>query len=401
MGRALAQRATGSDPASFAKLARKIALLVEADDFVSSHCPTLMDVAGALARDVVVIGPSHVCRELHKLGASTVAFEGRATLTNPARDALTAWKLARILEAEDADAVHVVGVGPAFLCGLAFRLAGGSRILVHLPDLEALARAGALPRLYYVSPPRIIGALLRRPASFLLVENAADVADLRAKGIDPGARLSVINGPGVDPDAYPLMPPVQGDMPVVACIAPMVMSSGVDVLMRAFERVWARGVRMELELAGERIDKVAAIPTEEMERWSLHPGVRVGEPPTDVREVWRRAEICVLPAGRHQRLPRAVLQAAACGRALIVTEQAGGGSFVRDGMEGLVVPAGDPVALGEALERLARDAELRQRLGHAARLRVLHGFTEAHVRETLRGAYLSLLDASRADQAAR
>ena len=116
----------------------------------------------------------------------------------------------------------------------------------------------------------------------------------------------------------------------------------------------------------------------------------------DVREVWRRAEICVLPATGRQGLPRALLEAAACGRALIVTEGAGGGSFVRDGVEGLVVPRGDAAALAEAIELLARDADLRVRLGEAARLRVLQGFTEAHVKQALQAAYLSLLASHRA-----
>jgi glycosyltransferase involved in cell wall biosynthesis len=114
--------------------------------------------------------------------------------------------------------------------------------------------------------------------------------------------------------------------------------------------------------------------------------------PADVREVWRRAEICVWPAESRQGLPRAVLEAAACGRAPIVTDLPGGpAGFVRDGVEGLVVPAGDTSALAAALERLARDAGLRLRLGTAARLRLLQGYTEAHVETTLHGAYLSLL----------
>jgi glycosyltransferase involved in cell wall biosynthesis len=112
--------------------------------------------------------------------------------------------------------------------------------------------------------------------------------------------------------------------------------------------------------------------------------------PEDSREIWRRAEICVWPAYARQGLPRALLEAAACGRALIVTDAAGGRGFVRDGVEGLIVPAQDATALGAALEQLARDAGLRQRMGAAARLRVLQGFTEAHIKEVLRGAYLSL-----------
>jgi glycosyltransferase involved in cell wall biosynthesis len=63
-------------------------------------------------------------------------------------------------------------------------------------------------------------------------------------------------------------------------------------------------------------------------------------------------------------------------------------------VEGLVVPASDPAALAEALERLARDASLRARLGAAARLRVLQGYTDAHIGETLRNVYRSLLSAA-------
>jgi glycosyltransferase involved in cell wall biosynthesis len=113
--------------------------------------------------------------------------------------------------------------------------------------------------------------------------------------------------------------------------------------------------------------------------------------PDDVREVWRRAEICVWPGETRQGLPRAVLEAAACGRALVVTDLPGCSGFVRDGVEGLIVPVRDTSALAAALERLARDTSLRLRLGAAARLRLLQGYTEAHVKEALRGAYLSLL----------
>jgi glycosyltransferase involved in cell wall biosynthesis len=103
----------------------------------------------------------------------------------------------------------------------------------------------------------------------------------------------------------------------------------------------------------------------------------------------------VWPAESRQALPRAVLEAAACGRALVVSDLPGGCSFVRDGVEGLIVPARDTSALAAALERLARDSSLRLRLGTAARLRLLQGYTEAHVKEALRGVYLSLLGTPR------
>jgi glycosyltransferase involved in cell wall biosynthesis len=94
-------------------------------------------------------------------------------------------------------------------------------------------------------------------------------------------------------------------------------------------------------------------------------------------------------------MPRALLEAAASARPLVVTDVPGCRHFVRDGVEGFVVPPEDADALATALERLARDADLRRRMGEAARLRLLHGFTEAHVKQSLRSAYASMLERDR------
>ena len=77
-------------------------------------------------------------------------------------------------------------------------------------------------------------------------------------------------------------------------------------------------------------------------------------------------------------------------RAAIVTDVPGCRHFVRDGVEGLVVPPGDAIALADALERLARDAGLRERLGAAARGKILDHYTEAHVQAGIEHAYRSM-----------
>jgi glycosyltransferase involved in cell wall biosynthesis len=268
--------------------------------------------------------------------------------------------------------------------------------VVHLPDLRALvAEPGGLAWPYRHLVVRLLASLLRRPGSFLLVEREDDLGALRQWGIDPGARFAVLGGAGVDPDVYPVLPPSQSEIPVAAYVGPLDAASGLDELLQAFERLWARGLRLQLDICGERTADSGAAPVSGWERASLHPGVRLLSYPADTREIWRRAEICVWPAHARQGLPRALLEAAACGRALIVTDAAAGCAFVRHEVEGIVVPARDSAALGVALEQLARDAGLRQRMGAAARLRVLQGYTAAHVREVLRGAYLSLMSGYR------
>jgi glycosyltransferase involved in cell wall biosynthesis len=378
-----------------ARSAGKVLILAGDDRDTVAHCRVLLDALEGFAREVVVVGRHAVAN-----GAEAHPHIGRIDLDcaadwqDPLAKAGDAWRLARIVEAERPDVVHAIGVRPAALAGLALRLARAERMIAHLPDLRALEpKSGGLPWPYRHLALRLLATLLRRPGSFLLVEREGDLSGLRQSGIDPAARFAVLGGAGVDPDVYPLLPPSQSEIPVAAYVGPLEAAGGIEDLLQAFERLWARGLRLQLELHGERPggSGSAAGPSPTWERLSLHPGVRTSGCPTDTREIWRRAEICVWPAHARQGLPSALVEAAACGRALVVSDAAGGTAFVRHEVEGLVVPAHDASALGLALERLARDAGLRQRMGAAARLRVLQGYTKAHVREVLRGAYLSLL----------
>jgi glycosyltransferase involved in cell wall biosynthesis len=91
-------------------------------------------------------------------------------------------------------------------------------------------------------------------------------------------------------------------------------------------------------------------------------------------------------------MPRALLEAASCARAIVVTDVPGCRHFVRAGVEGLVVPPGDAAALADALETLASDRDLRVCLGRAARERVLSGYTEAHVETSIEQAYRAMLN---------
>jgi glycosyltransferase involved in cell wall biosynthesis len=168
----------------------------------------------------------------------------------------------------------------------------------------------------------------------------------------------------------------------------MIKPKGVDVLMSAFERLQEHGDPLRLELYGPT-DPVNpdAIAADLLQDWcKTHHAHWPGET-ADVREVWRRADIFVLPARSREGMPRAMLEAAACARPLIVTDVPGCRHFVRNGIEGLVVPPEDAAALAEALRLLASDRGLRERMGAAARSRLLEGFTEAHVKDILGAVY--------------
>jgi glycosyltransferase involved in cell wall biosynthesis len=110
--------------------------------------------------------------------------------------------------------------------------------------------------------------------------------------------------------------------------------------------------------------------------WVPTGGAVVGvEPvsPVQLRNFYAAADVLVLPSipTRTFREPWGLVTNEAMSRGLPVIASdavgAAAGGLVRDGRNGLVVAAGDPVALAAALRRIAGDGELRARLGRAGR----------------------------------
>lgn len=135
--------------------------------------------------------------------------------------------------------------------------------------------------------------------------------------------------------------------------------------------------RWEVHLAGGTeeadFDRWA---TEEIARRGLQGRVRllgpvVGKAKTDLIT---GAQGFVLPS-LAEGLPMALLEAMAAALPAVVSDAGAMPEAVRDGVDGIVVPAGDAVSLARALDRLAEDPDLRARLGAsaAARCAALYG----------------------------
>lgn len=95
---------------------------------------------------------------------------------------------------------------------------------------------------------------------------------------------------------------------------------------------------------------------------------------TNVAPLLAIADIFILPS-RSEGLSRALLEAMAAGLPIVSTRVDGVADVAVDGVHGLLVPPGDPVALGKALIRLVDDPQLRKRMGDAAREHVLASYT--------------------------
>ena len=231
----------------------------------------------------------------------------------------------------------------------------------------------------------IIGPLLNNPRSVVTVENPDDKQVLASLSVD-NERIHVLPGSGIDTARYAVLP--EPPPPVtVAFAGRMLIDKGVRTLVAAYEIVQQQGHPVRLVLAGTPDPaNDNSIPASELEDWGKRPGISWLGQVADIRDVWRNAHIAVL-ASLGEGLPMSLVEAAACGRPLIATDVPGSRAVARTGVNGILVPTGDPQKLADAIIKLASDAELRRRYAEASRALVEAEYSSAHVESEVLRVY--------------
>ena len=201
----------------------------------------------------------------------------------------------------------------------------------------------------------------RHPNQRLVVQNSDDFEDCLRWRICPANRLVLIHGSGVDLDRYRPLPEPAGT-PLVILPSRMLWDKGVREFVAAAELLRERGVHARFALVG-RVDpdSPAALTIADLERWQRSGAVEWWGWQEDMKQVLAQSHAVCLPS-YGEGAPRALMEAAACARAIVTTHVAGCRDVVIDGRNGLVVPPRDVPSLTAALERLITQPQLRARL---------------------------------------
>jgi glycosyltransferase involved in cell wall biosynthesis len=293
---------------------------------------------------------------------------------NPLVEILTLSRLFRRLRPA---ILHAVALKPAVFGSLAARLAGLSAVVNAVSGLGYVfinrhGVAGLLRPLMIAAIRFLFGGRNRH----VIVQNTDDKAFFDT--LVAPARVHLIRGAGIDVEHF-VPYPEQPGVPVAAAVARLLWDKGVGELVDAARLLHRRGVPLRVVLVGKPDpDNPRTIDEPTVRGWVAEGAVEWWGHRDDIGEVWRQAHIAVLPSYR-EGLPKALLEAAACGRPLVATDVPGCNELVTDGDNGLLVPVREVPALADALERLATDPALRARLGTRARQRAEREFSSRQV----------------------
>jgi glycosyltransferase involved in cell wall biosynthesis len=279
---------------------------------------------------------------------------------------------------------------------------GAAAARLAFQQREAPVRVAAITGLGSGLRPARIAARLGKPAlgwalrlaardGRVIAQNPEDVAALIRLGV-AAERIALIRGSGVDIAHFLPLPDPSGPTVTVALVARMLRSKGVLDAVAAVRRLRAKGAAIQLVLAGPTDpDNPDSLDEAALRALAAEPGIDWLGHVEDIHEVWRHAAIAVFPSTYGEGVPKALLEAAACGRPIVAADMPGCREVVRHGETGLLVPPGDVAALAGAIAALADDPARRQAMGAAARALSEREFDDAAVAEQTLALYRAAL----------
>ena len=347
-------------------------------------------VAGDVAR-----GEESMAFVAERAGVEVVALPGLSRELAPVRDAVAAWRLARIIRAVRPDVVHTHTAKAGAVGRAAALLAGRRPVVVHTFHGHVLrGYFGRVGTLVF----RAIETALARFSDRLVAVSPEVRDELVGLGVAPASKFTVIRlGIELEPRVS-----FDGDVAevrrrlgipeatfVVGWFGRMTAVKRTEDLLEVLAGVRERGVDALLLLVGDGDER------EQLEQRAHELGLAraclfLGYQ-EDVAPWYAVCDAVVLTSA-SEGTPVTIIEALAAGRPVVATDVGGVPDVVDEGETGFLVAPGDTSAFVERLEALALDPGRREAMGREGRDRVLRRYAVGRLVDDVDALYRELLD---------
>jgi glycosyltransferase involved in cell wall biosynthesis len=371
----------------------KLLFLSTEDSTFWSHRLALARTLRSQGVDVIVMTRSgdHLSR-LEEEGFRVIPWSISRKSLNPLQELRSFFQVIRRYREERPDIVHHIALKPIVYGSLAARMCG------CIPSVNTVTGLGPIfMRVKLTS--RVLRSLLVkvlrlcfRAANGRVIFQNEDDRELFVKTkIATAEKTVVVPGFGVNTEQFVPCPEPDGEF-VVMLPARMLWEKGVREFVEAAQELHRRGSSVRMVLVGAPDpDNPGCIPERQLREWAESGNVEWWGQQTEMPDVLHRSHLVCLPSYR-EGLPKVLLEAGACGRAIVTTDAPGCSYVVRHGENGLLIPIKDPRALVDAIQSLILDRVRRLQMGVAGRERTVKEFSEGMIARQTLDVYAELLN---------
>ncbi len=265
------------------------------------------------------------------------------------------------------DIVHLVTIKPVLLGGLAARLLRVPAKVSAISGLGFVFVNRGFSSLVRRVPIRFLyGLALRHPNASIVFQNDSDRQKVVSMARMAQEQARMIRGSGVDLNQFSARSTLNNEAPVVMMAARLLKDKGVTEFVEAARLLGESGARFVL-VGDVDLGNPASLSASDLAKLKVEGDVEVWGYQADMANVLAQASIFVLPSYYREGLPKVLLEAAACGKPVITTDEPGCRDAVLPGTSGLLVPSRNASALAEAIRKLLADPKQSLAMGAAGR----------------------------------
>lgn len=285
------------------------------------------------------------------------------------------------------DVVHCASPKGVLYGGIVARLCRVKGLVLAISGMGYAYTAGTSSGGVRALVRRVYGALagfaFHHPNVRVIVQNQDDYQSVVHKGLAPLKCVTLIPGSGVDLSLFAGFCPAN-KVRMVLLPARMLKDKGVEEFVAAARRLKVEAPGWRFVLAGAAgYDNPTAIDMAQLQAWQAEGCIEWLGHVEDMTPLFRDAAIVCLPSYR-EGMPKALLEAAAAGCAVVTTKVTGCREAIEPGVTGDLVPVSDSDALAKALLSLVKDKSRREAYGSKGQERAHAMFSvESVVRQTI------------------
>jgi glycosyltransferase involved in cell wall biosynthesis len=317
---------------------------------------------------------------------------GRGTL-GPWGELQSVRSLYRLYRRLQPTLVHHLALKPVLYGSYAAGAAGVPHVVNAVTGLGYLFTDGDVrARLLRSAFVGIARPVLRWMPRFTIFQNEDDLEIFVRLGLVKRQQAVLIRGSGADPDVF--RPPAEEPPgpPIVMLPSRMLWDKGVGEFVAAAKSLSSHPARPRFVLVGDPDHgNPRSVTTEQLEAWQRDGIVEWWGHRSGMASVLASSTIVALPSTYREGVPKVLIEAASCARAIVTTDMPGCRDIVRDGMNGLLVRPKDSDSLTRALARLLDDPTSRVQMGFRGRALVKDEFAEELVVSSTLDVYRSVL----------
>ncbi len=272
-------------------------------------------------------------------------------------------KIIKIFKEVNPKLVHLVTIKPVILGGIAARFTKIHGVIAAVSGLgSSFLDEGTLGKIKRFFIKKLYRISLSNSNIQVICQNQNDIEDIQKISKLPLTNFSLIEGSGVSLTKFTYSED-NNEIPNVIMASRLLRDKGVTEFAEAARLLKESNTNVNMILVGETDpDNPSSITKSQVTSWEREGILEYWGHKENMEKILQQSSIVVLPSYR-EGFPKILIEAAACGRAVITTDVPGCRDAIYDGVTGILVPERNAVALANSIKELVINPNFYKEMG--------------------------------------